>query len=211
MRIYDVSLGIDPGMPVWPGDPSVTLERVKKIEDGANANVSHLDLGVHTGTHVDAPFHFVPGQSGVDQMALDVLVGPALVIELTKETEQITAEVVAQAHIPANTQRVLFKTRNSDFWVRQERKFQEGFCGIEADGAQALVERKIRLVGVDYLSVAPFKRSRPTHEVLLNAKMAIIEGLDLSKVPAGIYQLYCLPLKLVGSDGAPARTILIGD
>ena len=211
MQIYDVSLGITPDMPVWPGDPSVTLERVKKIEDGANANVSHLDLGVHTGTHVDAPFHFIPGQYGVDRLSLDLLVGPTLVVALPEEIAQINAEVVRLAGIPAGTRRVLFKTRNSQYWARGEKAFQPGFCGIEADGAQALVDMDVELVGIDYLSVAPYKRSRPTHEVLLGAKMVVIEGLDLSKVGPGVYQLTCLPVKLVGCDGAPARVILTGD
>ena len=211
MQIYDVTLGVTPDMPVWPGDPSVTLERVKKIEEGANSNVSHLDMGVHTGTHVDAPCHFLPGQEGIDQLSLDVLIGPALVVELTAETEQITAEVVRSAHLPANTTRVLFKTRNSAFWARGEKAFQPGFCGIEVDGAQALVDLGIRLVGIDYLSVAPYHKSRPTHETLLKARMVVIEGLNLSGVTAGLYQLYCLPAKLVGSDGAPARVVLVGD
>ncbi len=211
MQIYDVTLGVQPDMPVWPGDPSVTLERAKKIEEGANSNVSHLDMGVHTGTHVDAPVHFLPGQTGVDQLSLDVLLGPALVVELSAETEQITADVVHHAHIPSNTRRVLFKTRNSAFWERGEKAFQPGFCGVEADGAQALVDLGIQLVGIDYLSVAPYHKSRPTHEILLKAKMVIIEGLNLAGVPAGLYQLYCLPARLVGSDGAPARVLLMGD
>jgi arylformamidase len=211
MQIYDITLGITSDMPVWPGDPAVTLERVKKIEEGSNANVSHLDLGVHTGTHVDAPVHFIPGQYGIDQLSLDILIGPALVVELAEDIDQIDAQVVEQASIPQNTTRVLFKTRNSMIWARGEKIFQPTFCGIEADGAQALVDRAVKLVGIDYLSIAPFKRSRPTHEVLLGARMVVIEGLDLSKVRPGLYQLYCLPVKLVGCDGAPARTILIGD
>ncbi len=211
MQIYDVTLGITSGMPVWPGDPAVTLERVKKIEEGSNANVSHLDIGVHTGTHVDAPVHFIPGQYGIDQVSLDILIGPVLVVEAPQDIDQINAQVVEQAAIPQNTTRVVFKTRNSIFWARGEKVFQPTFCGIEVDGAQALVDKGVKLVGIDYLSVAPYKRSRPTHEVLLGAKMVVIEGLDLSRVGPGLYQLYCLPLKLVGCDGAPARTILIGD
>jgi arylformamidase len=211
MTIYDVTVGITNDMPVWPGDPAVSLERVKKIEEGANANASHLSCGVHIGTHVDAPLHFIPGQYGVDQMPLDVLVGPALLIELPDTVEQINADTIKQAHIPANTTRVLFKTRNSSYWSRGEKTFQTGFCGVEADAAKALVDRGVKLVGIDYLSVAPYKRSRPTHEALLGAKMVVIEGMDFSKVKPGVYQLCCLPLKLVGTDGAPARTILIGD
>ncbi len=210
MKIYDITLTISPDMPVWPGDPAVSLERVNKIEAGANANVSRIEMGVHTGTHVDAPFHFLMDGKGVDQLSLEVLTGPVKVIELSDRVEVIDAGVIGQVGIAPGTQRILFKTRNSNYWVNQVKTFQTGFVGISLDGAQALVKLGIQLVGIDYLSVAPYKHSRPTHEVLLSAGMVIVEGLDLSQVPAGDYQLYCLPAKLLGADGAPARAILIG-
>jgi arylformamidase len=211
MKIYDVTLTISPQMVTWPGDPSVALDRVKKIEDGANANVSALALGVHTGTHVDAPFHFIPGAPTVETLDLDILVGPVQVVELPENVNEITEAVLQGAAIPEGTTRILFKTRNSGFWARDIKEFQPGFVGVGVDGAEYLVKRGIRLMGIDYLSVAPYKRSRPTHEVLLNARMIVIEGLDLSMVKAGLYTLYCLPLKLAHTDGAPARVILVGD
>jgi arylformamidase len=210
MTIYDITLCVNPEMPVWPGDPPVILERVKKIEEGSNANVSQLALSVHTGTHVDAPVHFIPGGGTIDQLALEVLVGQAQVIELPEEVGEINESIINHAGITANTRRVIFKTRNSRYWVQQERAFQPDFVGISVDGAQALVKLGVQLVGIDYLSVAPYKRGRPTHEVLLRAGVIVVEGLDLSQVSAGIYQLYCLPVKLAGSDGAPARVILVG-
>ena len=211
MTLYDITLTINPDMPVWPGDPEVILERVKKIEDGANANVSRLDLGVHTGTHVDAPRHFIPGAKGIDELALDVLVGPAQVVELAQNIAEINEKVIQKAGILPDTRRILFKTRNSQYWAQQENIFQTDFVGINLDGARALVQMGIQLVGIDYLSIAPFKRSRPTHEALLSAGIVVVEGLDLSRIKAGMYQLYCLPMKLGGSDGAPARAILISE
>ena len=211
MTIYDITLTISPDMPVWPGDPAVILERVKKIEEGSNANVSRLDAGVHTGTHVDAPRHFIQGGKGIDELALNVLVGPAQVVELAQNIAEIDEKVIQKAGILPETRRILFKTRNSLYWAQQENIFQTDFVGINLGGARALVQMGIQLVGIDYLSVAPFKRSRPTHEVLLSAGMVVVEGLELSKIKPGIYQLYCLPIKLGGSDGAPARAILIGE
>ena len=209
MRIHDISLTVTSNLPTWPGDPKVELERVEKIEDGANANVSRLSAGVHTGTHVDAPFHFLADGTTVDTLPLDILFGAVQVVELGDQVDLITAEVIQSAGLIHGVERILFKTRNSAFWARGETEFQTGFVAISADGAEYLVQQGIRLVGIDYLSIAPFKNSRPTHQILLKAKIVVIEGLDLSQIKPGVYQLACLPLKLGGSDGAPARTVLI--
>jgi len=209
MRTYDITLTISPDLPTWPGDPGVELVRLEKIEDGSNANVSRVAMGVHTGTHVDAPFHFLQDGTTVDKLNLSLLTGRAYVLHLP-DVEVITAAVLEEAQIPPRTRRVLFKTRNSDLWVKEEPDFQTDFVGLSEDGAEYLVRRGVKLVGVDYLSVAPFKNSRPTHEKLLEAGVVIVEGLDLSEVSQGRYTIYCLPLKLANSDGAPARAILIG-
>lgn len=209
MRTYDITLTVSSDLPTWPGDPSVVLERTNKIEEGANANVSRLDMGVHTGTHVDAPFHFLQEGIGIDQIALKTLTGRAYVLHLP-EVELITAQVLEESAIPPRTRRVLFKTRNSKYWERGETDFQTDFVSLSADAAEYLVGRGVKLVGVDYLSVAPFKQSRQTHEILLEAGIIIVEGLDLTEVTQGRYTLYCLPLKLKDTDGAPARAILIG-
>lgn len=209
MRTYDITLTISPNLPTWPDDPGVKLERVKKIEDGSYKNVSRVDMGVHTGTHVDAPYHFLSDGTTVDKLNLSLLTGRAYVLHLP-EVEVITAAVLEEAQIPPRTRRVLFKTRNSDFWVDEKPDFQADFVGLTEDGAEYLVRRGVKLVGVDYLSVAPYNKSRPTHEKLLGAGVVIVEGLDLSEVSQGRYTLYCLPLKLANSDGAPARAILIG-
>lgn len=195
-------------MPVWPGDDQVVLKRRTKIEEGAHANVSFLSLSVHTGTHVDAPYHFIENGTKVDEMPLDVLVGSAQVVEIPDSVSVINADVVSGANIQSGTQRILFKTRNSHYWDLKNEEFQTEFVGIDLSGSQELVKRGVRLVGIDYLSASPFKVSKPTHDVLLESSMIIIEGLDLRNIVPGFYDLYCLPLKLLGSDGAPARVIL---
>ncbi len=210
MPIYDISLSISPALPVWPDDPPVELELVKSMDKGAHANVSRLNAGVHTGTHVDAPHHFLNDGRTVEGLPLDILTGPCYVAQIPDEIEDLNAEVLERIPIPTDTKRLLFGTRNSHLWANGETVFQEDFVAVTEDGAQWLVEHGIRLVGVDYLSVAPFGESEPTHKVLLTAGIVVVEGLNLSKVPRGIYDLYCLPLKLAGSDGAPARAILIG-
>ena len=211
MRIYDISLTITPDMPVWPGDPKVVLKRVAKISEGDNANVSQLELSVHTGTHLDAPNHFLDqDKTTVEQLSLKTLTGRAYVLHLPDEVDLITRTILENAEIPPRTRRLLFRTRNSNQWAWQDNQFKAGFVAIDASGAEYLTERGVRLVGVDYLSVAPFHAGRPTHEILLGSGVVVVEGLDLSQVSQGRYTLYCLPLKLLGAEGAPARAILIG-
>lgn len=209
MRIYDISLSISPDMPVWPGDPPVELELIESMNDGAHANVSRLTAGVHTGTHVDAPHHFLNDGRTVEGLPLDVLTGPCYVAQLPDDMDSISAEVLDGIPLAEGTTRLLFGTRNSHLWAKGIKDFQKDFVAVTEDGAEWLVEHGIRLVGVDYLSVAPYGESVPTHTVLLKAGVVILEGLNLSQVLRGFYDLYCLPLKLEGSDGAPARAILV--
>jgi arylformamidase len=208
MQIHDISLPISESLVVWRGDPPVRITQPLHLDRGDEATVSHLDLGAHTGTHVDAPAHFIPGGSGIDALDLNVLVGPALVVHAL-QTDALSEEVLATLPIPPGTERVLFRTRNSELWARGEHEFQEDFVAITDDGARWLIERGVRLVGVDYLSVAPFDDVTPTHRALLRASIVPLEGLNLSGIEPGVYQLMCLPLKIVGADGAPARAILI--
>jgi arylformamidase len=209
MRMYDISVGVSPEIPVWPGDPPVKLERVKSMEDGEEANVSQLQSGVHVGTHIDAPIHFVEGGQSVDMIPLKSLLGRAYVVDLRK-ADVLDAQALESARIPPRTRRLLFKTRNSDLWVNEERKFQQDFVAVDASGAEWLVKKGVKLVGVDYLSVAPFNDGVATHRILLEAGVVVVEGLNLARVSKGRYTLYCLPVKLMGSDGAPARAVLVG-
>jgi len=209
MTIHDISLTVTPDLPVWPGDPAIELGRVSKMEEGANNNVSHLSLSVHAGTHVDAPFHFIADGKTIESLDLETLVGPAQVIELPSGCRLVTAKELRKAGIAEGVERVLLKTRNSEYWKEAGLPFQKDFTALSPDGAAYLLERRIKLVGIDYFSIAPFKDSIPTHRTLLGQEIVVLEGVDLSAVPAGHYQLCCLPLKLGGSDGAPARAILI--
>lgn len=209
---YDISVAIHPDLPVWEGDPPVVIRAAASIERGDLANVSRLDIGAHTGTHVDAPVHFVPGRKGVDQLSLETLIGTAYVVDLCNVVHEVTAHDFEQAHIPEQTKRLLCKTSNSDLWSKSASVFDRNFVGISPDGAQWLIDHGIELVGVDYLGVERFEsveNGAPTHHALLGKELVIIEGLDLSDVPAGEYTLICLPVKIKNSDGAPCRAILI--
>jgi arylformamidase len=209
MKIFDISLTISPELPVWPGDPAIELERIESMDEGAHANVSRLSASVHIGTHVDAPHHFLNDGRTVEALPLEVLTGPCYVVQLPDGVEAITAEVLDGISLPDGVNRILFGTSNSRYWSHEEKTFQKDFVAVTEDGAQWLVNHGVGLVGVDYLSVAPYGDSEGTHQILLEAAVVILEGLDLSAVPRGFYDLYCLPLKLLGSDGAPARAVLI--
>lgn len=209
MKIHDITLTIQPGMAVWPGDPKVELYRKTKIEEGDLCNISFMGASVHTGTHVDAPYHFLNDGKKVDDLDLNVLYGPAQVVELPKNVNVISEEVVRSISFKPAIERILFKTRNSDFWLQKLDEFHEDFVGIDAGGAQALLERGFKLVGIDYLSIAPFNQSKPPHDILLGASVVLLEGVDLAHVKPGMYTLVCLPLKLKDTDGSPARVILL--
>jgi arylformamidase len=200
-------------MPVWPGDPRVRIERTSNIPGGDEANVSRLHLGSHTGTHVDAPHHFIHEGLTVDRLPLDVLIGPALVIDLDHlEGPAIDVFDLAGVHFGKATSRILLKTRNSRLWEARQTEFERDYVHLGHKAAQWLVKRGIRLVGVDYLSVEALNADgHRVHHALLGAGIVIVEGLDLSRVPAGPCQLVCLPLKIEGGDGAPARVLVTRD
>lgn len=209
MPIYDISLTISPSLPTWPGDPLLELDLFSSMEQGAQVNVTKISACLHLGTHVDAPRHFINDGRTVEQLPLEVLTGPCYVVQLPDGVEAITAEVLDRTEIPTDTKRVLFGTSNSHYWAKGESRFQTDFVAITEDGAEWLVEKGVQLVGIDYLSISPYSESIPTHLVLLQAGVVIVEGLNLSNVMRGFYDLYCLPLKVAGADGAPARAILI--
>jgi arylformamidase len=210
MRTYDITLTITPQMAVWPGDPSVSIQRISSIASGDNANVSQMSMSCHSGTHVDAPDHFLNNGKTVESLSLDLLIGRAYVLHLP-DVETITAHVLMHADIPPRTRRLLFKTRNSEYWSNDtQHEFHTDFVGLSVDAAELLVDRNVKLVGIDYLSIAPYKLGSQVHTILLNAGVVVIEGLDLSQVSQGRYTLHCLPLKLGGADGAPTRCILVG-
>lgn len=207
-KIYDISLSISESMVIWPGDSKVKISHSSHLSKGDNATVSEITLGSHTGTHVDAPSHFITNGKGVDSLDLNILTGPAFVVD-ARRLEAITAQSLEKLSIPDKAKRVLFLTDNSQLWENDENSFCEDFVAITEDGARWLVSKEISLVGIDYLSVAPFNHSIPTHKALLGNNIIVVEGLNLNGVKAGWYELVCLPLKLSDLDGSPARAILI--
>lgn len=202
----DISVPLRDSMVHWPSDPPVRIKRVEDIEKGDTANMSVISMGTHSGTHVDAPIHFIKEGKGVDNMPLDTVIGRARVTEIG-DPESIKPEELRR-HDIRRGERILFKTRNSsELWQKDE--FVEDFVFISDAAADFLVNRGIRLVGIDYLSVGSFKHGGSyVHKKLLSGGIWIIEGLNLSNVTSGKYDLICLPLRIVGGDGAPARAIL---
>ena len=208
MKYYDVTVPIHPAMPVYEGDPPVEISRFLSIEKGDQANVTRLSMGAHTGTHVDAPLHFVEGAKGVDAISLDVLIGKAKVVEFA-DAKEISSDNLDKGAMNG-ARRVLFKTSNSALWSKG--KFQKDFVHITKCAARRLVGLGVELVGLDYLSVEKFGSPWPeTHLALLEAGVVILEGLDLSAVAPGNYTLICLPLRIRGCDGAPCRAVLIDE
>jgi arylformamidase len=198
-EIIDISVPVRPGMIIYPGDPTVSLERVMSIADGGVCNLSRLECGVHTGTHVDAPVHFIDGAPAAESLPLDVLIGPARVVDLTG-AERLDAAAFDGLELG---ERILLKTRNSELWAQDS--FSEDHVGLTESGARALVAGGVRLVGIDYLTIG----DEAAHHVLLGAGVVAVESLDLRGAEPGEYELICAPLKLVGSDGAPARALLV--
>ena len=193
-------------MPVYAGDPPVVLQRVSSLASGGICNLSRLDFGLHSGTHIDAPLHFIDGAPGVEATPIEALIGDAYVVDATNVRGQIDTAALRGLAIPRSCERILFKTSNSQLW--ESDAFSRDFVALTADAARELVRRGARLVGIDYLSIAPFTDPAPTHLALLEAGVVILEGLDLRRVQPGAYRLLCLPLLVEGADGAPARTLL---
>jgi arylformamidase len=203
VEIFDISVPIRDGMLYYSGNPPVHVERVESIAAGDPANVSALDMGAHTATHVDAPDHFLADGAGAEALPLEALIGPVEVVDGTAATSALDLATVRAFELPPRgTERILFKTRNSQLWNRDE--FTHDFVRLDGDAAAFLLQRGVRLLGIDYLSIG----NADAHRILLSAGVVCVEGLDLRGIEPGSYRLVCLPLKLVGSDGAPARAIL---
>ena len=204
-QLLDVSVSLAAGIPAYPGNPEFELQPIKRIADGGSSNVSKLVMGTHTGTHVDAPRHFFDEGAGVDSLPLDLLLGRARVVEITKRGGIGKTELAA-AGLREDI-RVLLKTSNSALWNGEG--FHQDYTYLTEDGARYLVEQGVRVVGIDYLSVEQFKKAgAPAHHALLGASVVVIEGLNLEDAEPGQYEMYCLPLRVTGGDGAPARVVL---
>ena len=202
----DISVPVQSYLPHWPGSPPPRVVSLKRMADGCESNVTWLEGEAHMGTHVDAPRHFFDTGATVDEMPLELWMGPAWVADFSSQ-HHITASVLQSAEIPSGTERLLLKTHNSTFWMMHDG-FRKDYTGLTADAARWVVDRGIRLVGIDYLSIARFEEVVDVHRTLLGAGVAVVEGLNLLPVAAGAYHLVCLPLRLAGAEAAPARALL---
>ena len=207
--IFDVTMPVSADLPVWPGDPDVVVAPVTRIDDGEIANVSQVTLSSHSGTHVDAPWHFVAGGARLDEIPPQRWIGPCIVIDVPDDVD-----VVEPAHLeramPMRTERLLMKTRNSRQWRPGKLFFERRYVALSADAAHWIAAQGVQLVGIDYLSIDPFDdETHAAHFTLLGRGIVIVEGLNLRAVEPGPYQLLCLPLRLTVGDGAPARVLLI--
>ncbi len=205
MSIIDISVPLRKGMPLWPGSVGIGLQRINSLQNGDKTNDSELTSDVHAGTHVEVPLHYIEGREGIDKLSLGILCGPVIVSDLTG-VGIITGSCLEALDLPTVVERLVFKTGNSELWNLDE--FTPEYVALSEDGAEWIVDRGIKLVGIDYLSIAPHSNSQPVHRILLQAGVTILEGINLSGVLPGQYELICLPLKLMNAEAAPARAIL---
>jgi arylformamidase len=205
---HDISVALDGGLPTWPGSPGVFTKLRMSIGRGDDANVTQLNIDVHSGTHVDVPRHFIDHGATLEEVGLVPFIGPAVVLDVGPGKE-ITASVLDAAMMPDGTERLLLRTANSSRVDTYQRPFDEDFAALTLDGAEWLAAKRLRLVGIDYLSIQRYTEPPDVHRTLLGAGISIVEGLYLAKVAPGVYELICLPIRLVNVEGAPARAILI--
>ena len=203
MAIHDISVPIRAGMPIYRGNPGYSKTLGQAIADGDGANVSRLDMGAHTGTHMDGPSHFYDGGPGTEVLELEAMIGPCEVVEIAERgLDPIDRAALEAAAIPPGAERVLMKTTNSKLW--EQDTFTHDFIRLDGSGAAFVLERGIRLIGIDYLSIG----DADAHHALLGKPIVALEGLDLREIEPGPYELIALPLRLEGSDGAPSRVVL---
>ncbi|MCC6483722.1 MAG: cyclase family protein [Armatimonadetes bacterium] len=201
----DASVPLGPGTPVWPTDPPVELQRISSIRNGDSCNLTHARFSAHAGTHLDAPCHFVDCDEGVDTLNLDTLIGPAYVLDLAQHRGAIEANDLQNT---PECQRLILRTSNTTRGLMRIRDFTRDYAHIGESGARWLVERGIRLIGVDYLSIEGFNTgSHTVHDIVLGARVIAVEGLDLTDVGGGWWKMICLPAKFAGADGSPARVV----
>jgi arylformamidase len=203
----DVSIPISSDLPVWPGDPIPQLTWLSQISRGEGINLSKVEMGLHNGTHIDASSHFIEGGISIDEIPLDLLIGEVQVINVPTELKIIKDEFLNTLNIKL-PEKVFFKTINSFMLYLHDKRFVEDYVGIDRSAAKWLVDNNVKVVGIDYLSVAPFWDEVETHRILLEANVIVIEGLDLSEIQEGAYRFICLPINIKGREAAPARVVM---
>lgn len=208
LEYFDVTMPFSDDFPVWPGDPAIELRPLERIESGGSSNVTQIVCPTHCGTHVDPPRHFIADGATLSDLPIERWVGPCHVVAIDNTVKTIGSAELEAAHVPRGVERLLLKTRNSVFWNATTHEFQTDYTALTLDGGRWLVDRGVRLVGIDYLSFELFESNGDTHRLLLGAGVVAIEGLDLRAVEPGPYLLLCMPLKLREGDGAPARVVL---
>jgi arylformamidase len=208
MRIIDISVLANDKITIWPGNTSPQIRRLSDMKKGDAYNETSLEMNVHTGTHIDAPLHFISKGVSIDKSPLDIFIGPAFVAYLPK-VKEITVKDLGKLSLPKGIKRILFKTSNSLLWEKKVKKFKKDYVGLTADAASWLVKRGIKLVGMDYLSIAKFGEAVAVHKILLGNNVYIIESLNLTGVKPSTYELICLPLKIADSEAAPVRAVLL--
>jgi len=207
VRVIDISLAIGPGLPTWPTSEGYRLRNAMQIAAGDPANVTVVEMDVHTGTHVEAPLHFLADGPGLDTVELSRFVGPAVVVDIAGPA--VTAELLDAADVPPGTERLIVKTANSARWAAGGGPLDPGYVSLTQDAAEWVVRRGIGLVGIDALSIQQYENDGETHRILMRAGVVILEGLDLHAVSRGAYTLVAAPLRLTGVEAAPARALLI--
>jgi arylformamidase len=208
MKIYDITLPLSELTPVWEGDKDIKINLVSSIKNGDDFNVTKFELGAHAGTHIDAPFHLLNDGVTVDKIPLNKLIGPVQVIKIDDSNQVITKEVLIGSGLKKGIQRLLLKTSNSEYWIKDPHHFHKEFVALDSGAASFLVDEGLILAGIDYFSISPFDDMKTPHQILLQAGIVILENVYLVNVDPGFYNLVCLPINLIGTDGAPVRAIL---
>ena len=207
-RTFDISLPISNKLARWPGSPETKIMRRLDFDKGDKVLNSTVFLDVHTGTHVDAPAHIIQGAEYTHQIDLNNCIGRASLIDLSNIEEEIKPHHLESSGLKSSSERLLIKTKNSILWAQENQEFSKNYIALSPEAARWIIENNFILVGIDYLSIQSFDDSSDTHLTLLGADVIILEGLNLIDVPEGEYELICLPIKLIGTEGAPARAVL---
>ena len=209
MNIIDITIPLSDKTPVWEGEKGITINFVDRIDETSDFNVSRIEFGVHSGTHIDAPYHLFKNGNTADQIPLDALIGGVQVIGIPEGISVIDKNCLMNLDIKDGIERILFKTSNSRYWVSDRYSFNRDYIALNSQGARYLVDMDLKLVGIDYFSVSVYTDLIQPHKIFLDCGVVILENIDLRQVPQGLYELICLPLKIVGADAAPVRAVLI--